>query len=189
MSDENIDKIGKLFQDFLEKLQAKLDNFHKISISSEDVSVETSDEINLESEKINVVKTNITRSEILKEIKEVLENAQSRVLLTVPSVVDLEDLQVYSLKSSTHVDIACYVDFSLKEHREIVNELEHLGNIYIRNYVGKDRWSILRDGEELICVAEGEQKNNYLFFHTSDRAHIRIFTGFPREPWFKGRKI
>ncbi|MHA1915957.1 MAG: hypothetical protein ACW97V_16520, partial [Promethearchaeota archaeon] len=94
MSDENIDKIGKLFQDFLEKLQAKLDNFHKISISSEDVSVETSDEINLESEKINVVKTNITRSEILKEIKEVLENAQSRVLLTVPSVVDLEDLQV-----------------------------------------------------------------------------------------------
>jgi sugar-specific transcriptional regulator TrmB len=159
------------------------------SNSSDNGSINLHDAISQDSEKINIVKTSITRSEILKEIKEMLAKAQRNVLIIAPTILDIEDLHIYTLKSSINLNIAGLVDFGAPGHEELIREIEVLANITIGNYDKRDMWALLRDGEEIIMVGLGENKDNYLFLHSTDLAHYRLFSRLAKEAWLKAKKI
>ena len=93
-------------------------------------------------------KLKITKTEFIKKIKDILESAQHKVVIIIPTITDIEDLEVYNLRSSINLNIGCFINIGIDRHMELLDELESFDNIKIRNYEGQDRWVILRDGEE-----------------------------------------
>ncbi len=107
--------------------------------------------------------------EILNKIKEISKRTISSILIVVPELKDIESINLYELKSSTSIKIACKVD-----HLEIFDELISLGNVKIKNYEREDRCGIIRDNEELFISIFGEDKNNLLTIYTDDMKHIKV---------------
>ena len=96
-------------------------------------------------------KKQFTRREVLIKIKEILREATSNVFLVVPTIEDTEELQLYEIKSSTNIRVACAVNF-LGFHSELLDEIESLENIILRDYKEQDRYVINRDNEELFIA-------------------------------------
>jgi len=138
---------------------------------------------------IDFTEIEIDRDEIIKKMKEILLNALHSVSISSPSISDLQDLDLYEVKSTVNMRISCLIDPSVEEHIDLLEEFESLDNINIRSYESKDRWLIFRDGEELFFCAVGTKPNNYLAFYTKDPAHIKLFNSLITETWLRSRKI
>ena len=119
--------------------------------------------------------------EILNKIKEISKRAISSILIVVPELKNIESINLYELKSSTSIKIACKVD-----HLELFDELISLGNVKIRNYMREDRYGIIRDNKELFISIFGEDKNNLLTFYTDDLGHIKVVNTLITECWISG---
>ncbi len=119
--------------------------------------------------------------EILNKIKEISKRAISSILIVVPELKNIESINLYELKSSTSIKIACKVD-----HLELFDELISLGNVKIRNYMREDRYGIIRDNKELFISIFGEDKNNLLTFYTDDLEHIKVVNTLITECWISG---
>jgi len=92
----------------------------------------------------------IPKSLILKKMREILGNAVHNVTIVVLDISDLQELQLYEVRSSVNVKVMCNFDPSLEEDAELLEELERLDNITIRLYEERDRFLIDRDGEEVL---------------------------------------
>ncbi|MFX1476873.1 MAG: hypothetical protein ACFFCI_01960 [Promethearchaeota archaeon] len=186
------DDIIKQLKDALEELQEKMDNL-VILFSTLDKKVlskpkdNSSDTLELNIDDLN--KIEVTKAEFLPKINEILEKSQHRIMLTVPRITDLEDLELYNVRSSVNIKIACYIDTGFDVDLRIVRELESFENIEIRNYKYQDRWVIFRDGKELLCVIIGAEESNYLFFRSEDDSHIKILSYLATDPWLRSKKI
>jgi DNA repair exonuclease SbcCD ATPase subunit len=132
---------------------------------------------------------NIPRDEIIEQMQKVLQGAMHSVSLAVPTIMDLQDLYLYEIKSSVSIKASCWVNAGNKEHLEFLEELEGLGNISIRSYEGKDRYVLLRDGEELLFSIIGNDEANNLTFQTRDSKHINLLNSLVMETWLRSRKI
>ena len=120
----------------------------------------------------------------MNKIKEISKRATSSILIVVPELKDIESINLYELKSSTSIKIACKVD-----HLEIFDELISLGNVKIRNYEREDRYGIIRDNAELFISIFGEDKNNLLTFYTDDMKHIQVVNTLITECWINGKIV
>lgn len=138
---------------------------------------------------LEATNTNISKSEIIEKMKDILQNASHKVMIVTPNILDLQDVPVYDVRSSVSVNIACLVNEGIDEHTELLDELLSLDNIAIRNYEREDRYVITRDGEELFLAVIGNSENNYLVIHTQDRNHIRLLNSLTMEAWIASRKI
>lgn len=138
---------------------------------------------------VDFTNTNITGSEILEKMKEILPNAIANVVLVVPSIEDLQELYLYEVKSSVSMNIACSINPGNEEHAELLEELESLDNIKLRNYERGDRYVLTRDGEELLFAAVGSTEDNFLVFHTKDREHIKILNDLAQRGWLQSRRL
>ena len=74
-------------------------------------------------------------------------------------------------------------------HSELLDEIESLENVILRDYKGQDRYVINRDNEELFIAIIGEREDNLLTIYTTDKQHIRILGFFSADSLFKGRKF
>ncbi|MHA1986145.1 MAG: hypothetical protein ACW98D_05835 [Promethearchaeota archaeon] len=128
-----------------------------------------------------------SKADLLKYMRLMLERAQLKVLITVPNITDLRDLEVYNVRANVNRRICGLVDKENDDHLEILEELRVFANV--RNYKGEDRYVFLRDGEELLFAALGVNKDITLSFHTNDVAHIKLFNGLAMEAWLKSREI
>jgi len=128
-----------------------------------------------------------TKSELLKYMRLMLERAQHNVVIIVPKITDLRDLEVYNVRANVNRRIACLIEVENEDHREILEELKVFANV--RNYKGEDRYVFLRDGEELLFAALGVNNDISLSFHTNDAAHIKLFSSLAMEAWLKSREI
>ena len=128
-----------------------------------------------------------TKSELLKYMRLMLERAQHNVVIIVPKITDLRDLEVYNVRANVNRRIACLIEVENENHREILEELKVFANV--RNYMGEDRYVFLRDGEELLFAALGVNNAINLSFHTNDAAHIKLFSSLAMEAWLKSREI
>jgi hypothetical protein len=168
-------------------------------LSKADEDLET---LELENEKLKKAQTSssedriidftniqITKSEILKKMREILDKAIANVTIIVPSIVDLQELYLYELRSSVSIKIACSISPEIQEHSELLEEFESLDNIALRNYERADRYILTRDGEELLLAVIGNSKDNNLVIHTRDRKHIKLFNSISTEGWIQSRKI
>ena len=131
----------------------------------------------------------ITKSEIIEKMRDVLQNALHKVMIVAPTILDLQDLHLYEVRSSVSMNIACLVNEGIDEHNELLEELESLDNISLRNYEREDRYVLTRDGEELIFAVIGESENNHLVIHTKDSNHIRLLNSLTMEGWLASRKV
>lgn len=138
---------------------------------------------------LEATNTNISKSEIIEKMKDILQNASHKVMIVTPNILDLQDVPVYDVRSSVSVNIACLVNEGIDEHTELLDELLSLDNIAIRNYEREDRYVITRDGEELFLAVIGNSETNYLVIHTQDRNHIRLLNSLTMEAWIASRKI
>ncbi|KKM84414.1 hypothetical protein LCGC14_1299400 [marine sediment metagenome] len=138
---------------------------------------------------LEATNTNISKSEIIEKMKDILQNASHKVMIVTPNILDLQDVPVYDVRSSVSVNIACLVNEGIDEHTELLDELLSLDNIAIRKYEREDRYVITRDGEELFLAVIGNSENNYLVIHTQDRNHIRLLNSLTMEAWIASRKI
>lgn len=133
--------------------------------------------------------TNISKSEIIEKMRDILQNALHKVMIITPNILDLQDLHVYEVKSSISMNIACSVNEGIDEHTELLDELLSLDNIVLRNYEREDRYVITRDGEELLFAVIGNAENNHLVIHTQDRNHIRLLNSLTMDGWLASRKV
>ncbi len=138
---------------------------------------------------VDFTKIQIPKSEILKKMREILENSISNVTIVVPTIEDLQELYLYELRSSVSMKIACSINPGISEHSELLEEFESLDNISIRNYERGDRFVLTRDGEELLIAVRGNSENNNLVVHTKDPKHFKLLNSIATEGWIQSRKI
>ena len=62
-------------------------------------------------------------------------------------------------------------------------------NIAIRIDDYKDRYCILRDGEELFLGITGENEDSILTLRTKDSKHIKLLSSLVMESWLRARKL
>ena len=147
------------------------------------------DFVKLEKENQELSKNEITKTEIIAKMKEILEKALHNVIINVPNIADLQDLHLYDIRAHVNMKIACLINLDIELHQHLLEEFDSLENISLKTYPAEDRYVLLRDGEELLFVAIGMEKDNYLSFHTKDPAHIKLFNTLAMEAWLRGRKI
>jgi len=128
-----------------------------------------------------------SKAELLKYMRLMLERAQNNVVIIVPKITDLRDLEVYNVRANVNRRICCLVDKENDDHLEILEELKVFANV--RSYEGKDRYVFLRDGEELLFAALGVNNDITLSFHTNDAAHIKLFNSLAMDAWLRSREI
>ncbi|MBD3197845.1 MAG: hypothetical protein GF317_22530 [Candidatus Lokiarchaeota archaeon] len=168
-------ELEKADEDF-EKLEAEIEKVKKSSSSSLDTQI------------IDFTNVNIQRSVIIEKMKEIIQDAVHNLMIVVPVITDLTDLYLYEIRSSVVMKISSLVNPGVEEHSELL-ELESFDNISIRLYEGKDRFVVLKDGEELLVAVPGDGDKNYLVFHTSDPKHIKLFQPIVMETWLRSKKI
>ena len=71
----------------------------------------------------------------------------------------------------------------------LLDEFESFDNITLRTYERKDRYALIRDGEELFVAVIGNSENNHLSFYTKDSKHIRLLSPLITESWIQSRKV
>jgi chromosome segregation ATPase len=138
---------------------------------------------------IDFTDNEISREEIIQKMKDILSNALHSVTISSPLITDLQDLDLYEVKTSVNMKISCLIDPTIEEHIDLLEEFESLDNINIRTYDSEDRWLIFRDGEELFFCGVGTKPNNFLTFYTKDQEHIKLFSSLINETWLRSRKI
>jgi sugar-specific transcriptional regulator TrmB len=199
-------KVDKKILDEKEKIISDLDN--QLKLAKEQIKALDSEMILLkddldaadeECEKLNDKVTKmeqnakngvfLKRDQVISRMKEVLAESLHNVQLCVPNIEDLAALDIYDIKSSVSLKVACDIDISNPKHNEILQEFQALDNVSMRIYDGKDRWTILKDNEAIFYVVVGKDPNQYLAFYTADPLHIKMFNPLAMESWLRGRKI
>lgn len=131
----------------------------------------------------------ITQIDVINEMKQIFQSSLHNVSICTPTIQDLDKLDLYSISSSVVIKASCNIDASKPEHQRLMDEFKSFDNISLRLYDGKDRWSILKDGEILFMAIVGEKPNELLSLKTSDRAQIQVFNPLIMESWLRGQKI
>lgn len=177
---------------FLDDLQVKMVNFiNKFSDLDEEAVPEPPDNA-LDIIDLNIYdfsNLKVSKAQFLNNFKEILGRAQHRIMLTVPRITDLEDLELNSIRSSVNISVSCYVDTGMAKHLELIEEFDSFENIEIRNYKYKDRWVILRDNEELLFAAIGTGESNLLYFHTEDKTQVETLGILAMDPWIRSKNF
>jgi uncharacterized protein (DUF3084 family) len=135
-----------------------------------------------------IITKTVTRDQLINFMITMLKGALHNVNLTTPTIADLADLQLYDIRGSVNVKASCDVEVNNTEHQQLLHEFEALDNISVRQFPDKDRWVCLKDGEEMLIAAVGEQGHNLAFF-SKDRLHIKLFNSLIMESWLRARKM
>jgi hypothetical protein len=185
--DEKIEQLEKELEILNGELAKTDEELESLELENEKLRKEESDSTN---KIIDFTNIQITKTEILEKMREVLQNnAMSNVSIVVPNIEDLQELYLYELRSSVSMNISCSINPGNDEHSELLQEFESLDNISIKNYEQGDRYGVIRDAEELLIAVTGRSENNHLIFHTKDSKHIRLLSSLITEAWIRSRKI
>ena len=161
----------------LENLELENENLRNANTQSTDVKI------------VDFTHANISKSEILEKMREILPNSNASLTIVTPKIADLQELDLYEIKSSVSIRAACSIKPGIEEDSEALEELESLDNITLRNYTLEDKYALVRDGEELLFGITGKSEDNYLVIHTKDSNHIKLLNALALEVWLQSRKL
>jgi chromosome segregation ATPase len=185
--DQEIEELKKKIEILNDELAKSDEDLDKLEITYE--KLKESGLGTTGSKIIDFTEVEITKTEILKEMREILQKALHNVTIAVPKIDDLQELYLYEVRSSVNMKISSEINPGLEEHLELLDEYESLDNINLRNFEGCDRYIINRDGEELLMGIIGKNENNHLVFMTRDSAHIKLLSSLVMESWLRSRKL
>ena len=191
MEKEILKEFKRMLEDFMSELQNKMENqLNQLNINKkESIKDHREDIMSFDLRLFDFTELQITKDEFIADFKKVLKRSQHRAMIIVPTIQNIKDLEVYNVRSGVYLSIACSIEIAVEENEQLYEELKSLGNLDIRNYEERDRWVFLRDGEELLCALVGTHEDNYLVFHTTDSAHIKILSNLATDAWLKSRRI
>ena len=184
---EKIQKLEKEF-DILNGELAKADE-ELVSLELENEKLRNAKAESIDVKIVDFTNANISKSEILEKMREILLNANASLLIVTPKIEDLRELYLYEVKASVSVRVACSINPGIEEHSELLEEYESLDNITLKSYNLVDKYALLRDGEELLYGVVGKAENNILVIHTKDPNHIKHLNALPLEVWVRSRKV
>ena len=179
---KDLQKELKLLNDELTKADEEIG---RLELENEKLKEGHSDSSN--SKIIDYTNIEILKEVILKQMRDILQNALHSVTIIVPNISDLQELHLYEVRAGINMKVCCEIDPEVEEQIDQLEEYESLDNITVKNFLGSDRYVILRDGEELFLAFKGKNESNHLAFHTRDAAHIRIFNSLVMEAWLRSR--
>jgi hypothetical protein len=131
----------------------------------------------------------ITRGQAANHLHNLLQDALHNITITVPSIEDIKDLDIYSVKSTVMIKLACDIDVNNETHKEIIKEFQSFENVSFRVYNGKDRWSAIKDGDELFMGVLGKDPDKILCILTKDPWHVRFFNNLVMDSWLRAKKF
>lgn len=128
------------------------------------------------------------RDAIIQLFNKLLDNALHNVMIVVPSIKDLQELDLMKLKPSVKVLVSVKVDMKSQEELNYVMELGKLNKLDIRSFDNEDRFGINVDrGIVFIGVNSKTQPFGLL---TEDPQAIDLFVKqFLIETWTLGRPV
>lgn len=136
--------------------------------------------------KTSIILNRIQVGEIMKEI---FATSLHNVTICIPTIEDLDKLDLYSVPSSVVIKASCFIDSANPQHLKLMDEMKSFDNISLRLFDGQDRWTILKDREVLFMAIEGKSPNQLLSFKAEDSAHIDVFSNLMMETWLRGQNI
>lgn len=132
-------------------------------------------------------KVRYSREQIIKIMVDILDRALHNVTIIAPIITDLEELNLFEVKSSVNIKTSCFIDPNNSKHNDLIQEFESLDNVSLRFYENRDRWAISKDNDELFLAAVG--KNENLVFYTQDPLQITMLNPLVTESWLRARKL
>ncbi len=185
--DEKIQKLEKEIKILNEELAKSDEELESLELENEKLRSDQSNSAELKI--VDFTHANISKSEILEKMREILPNANASIMIVTPKLEDLQELYLYEVKASVSMRIACSINPGIEEHSELLEEFESLDNITLKNYNMEDKYALVRDGEELLYGITGKSENNNLVIHTKDPNHIKLLNALPLEVWIRSRKV
>jgi ElaB/YqjD/DUF883 family membrane-anchored ribosome-binding protein len=130
-----------------------------------------------------------TRVQVIDKMKKILGEGLHNVNITAPSIEDLAELDLYSVKTSVNLKVSCSIEAGNPKHTDLQQEFQAFDNISLRAFDERDRWMILKDNEVLFMAIAGIEPNKFLAFSSEDPKHIKFFNTISMESWLRGRKV
>ncbi|TFG12362.1 MAG: hypothetical protein EU535_06310 [Promethearchaeota archaeon] len=159
-----------------ERINHLEDKIEKLASKSRDESIEK--------QLLGFSEVSITRNEMLKKMREILEKARVNAFIIVPNIIDLHYFTLDEVWSSIDLRIACSFNPEFNLQKELLDNFKALDNISEIHFIKqKDRYALLRDQEELLWAIKSEGKDTYLMLHTKDPEQIRLFKDIMGESW------
>lgn len=198
---EKIDSLEKKIDSLLEK-DAKIKELEKenkfltadVDACDDEVKALKKKNIGLETSSqegnVGIQPLIIKKEEIKDFLIQMLKRALHNVNITVPTILDLADLEVYDIKTTVNVNAACAVDQTIDEEQELLQEFEAFDNITIRNFEDKDRWICLKDNEELFIAAVNKNdEDDNLVLYCNKSSQLKLFNSLAMESWSLARRF
>lgn len=128
------------------------------------------------------------RDNIIALFNELLDGALHNVMLVMPSMADLKEIDLTKLKPSVKALISVKVDMTSQDDLDMVQELSNLNSVELRSFNNEDRFAINVDrGDVFIGV---NSKAGPFGLHTQDSQAIDLFVKqFIIETWTLGRPL
>ena len=136
--------------------------------------------------KLNIVKKFIEVEEIMKQI---MQTAQHKITIITPTIKDLQNLDIYSIKPNVQISVATNYDPLKKEHNTLLEEYKSIENIQIKLYDLADRYAILKDGDRLFVAMNSKKLDECMIIDTSDEIQIKSLSPLINDVWLRARKV
>jgi len=192
------EKNGSL-KDLIENLKDKLESNKSAILEKTDQVLDLKDEIKQLNETVNALREKLELSEkkdfkyiqgreqILESMNEALGNARMRVLLIIPTIKDLEGLNLSILSDRVNVRVATSIE-KTEEDQDILNSFKGRSNFTFRNFSRKDRWGLEFDREGLI-IATNSEKAGPVGFYITEYKQIEFYLTLLSEAWVQGHPL
>jgi len=137
------------------------------------------------------VKLNITKkfTEVEEIMKQIMQSAQHKITIIAPTIKDLQNLDIYSIKPNVQISVATNYDPLKKEHNTLLEEYKSIENIQIKMYDLGDRYGVLKDGDRLFVAMMSKKPDECMIIDTSDELQIKSLTSLINDVWLRARKV
>jgi len=171
------EELIKLQEDF-EKQKEKLIKEFEQKLKEEKENYQINDNI----------KILIGENQFISQINEILKNVKVRVLLILPHLDDLNNIDLSSIDENVSINLSTRIDLKNPEHENIISNLRKNYNIIVRNYESEDLWGLKKDGDSLLLASKLES-GEYFGFFTSDIKNVNLFSVIISDANLRAKKI
>ena len=128
------------------------------------------------------------RDNLIALFNQLLESAKHSVILVMPAIADLKDIDLTKLKPSVKALVSVKVDMTSQDDLDMVQELSKLSGVDLRSFNNDGRFGLNVDRGDVVI---GVNSVEGLFgIYTQDRLAIDLFVKqFITDCWTGGRSL
>lgn len=128
------------------------------------------------------------RDTIIGKINELLDGAMHNVLLVVPSIQELKEIDLVKLKSHVKVQVACKIDMKSQSDLDLYQNYRDLNKVEFRSFDWGDRFGINVD-RGVVLVGVNSKQEPFGIITTDEQGIDLLVKNFLIETWTIGRKL